>query len=65
MICADAFARGQIPTKSYPQREVFLALHALTLEGFLSDPVHGGNANQAGWRAIRFAAPERHPHGQH
>lgn len=56
-------SRAEIPVKSFPQAELFRALHALTLEGFLSDPAHGGNDREAGWRAIGFAAPGlRHAH---
>lgn len=53
----EAFAHGRIPTRSFPQREVFAALHNLTLEGFLGDPRHGGNIDQIGWRAIGFPEP--------
>jgi gluconate 2-dehydrogenase gamma chain len=31
---------------------VFSLLLTLTLEGFLSDPVHGGNRNQVGWAFV-------------
>ena len=56
-------SRAEIPVKSFPQAELFRALHGLTLEGFLSDPVHGGNLGEAGWRAIGFTAPGlRHAH---
>jgi len=52
-----------------PERPLFDALHTLTLEGFLSDPHHGGNADQVGWKYVDFAeptlrepgAPHRHP----
>jgi len=50
-------ARGQIPVRGFPQEAMFRALHALTLEGFLSDPVHGGNDGEVGWRAIGFSTP--------
>ena len=52
-------SRGEIPAPGFPQREVFRLLHTLTLEGFLSDPVHGGNHQQVGWRALGFHAPHR------
>ncbi len=56
-------SRAEIPVKSFPQAELFRALHTLTLEGFLSDPFHGGNDREAGWRAVGFAAPGlRHAH---
>jgi hypothetical protein len=57
----DALARGQLPVKSFPQREAFRALHALTLEGFLCDPVHGGNAGMVGWRSVDFPEPGLRP----
>ena len=48
-------SRGKIPVRSFPQEAWFAALHNLTLEGFLSDPAHGGNAGEIGWRSIGFA----------
>jgi gluconate 2-dehydrogenase gamma chain len=48
--------RAALPI-SLPQRELYEAIHTLTLEGFLSDPNHGGNADQVGWKYIRFAEP--------
>lgn len=53
----DQLARGMWAGVKLPQRELFLVLHSLTLEGFLSDPNHGGNHGGAGWRAIDFAEP--------
>ncbi len=32
----------------------FRVLHSFALEGFLGDPVYGGNRDQAGWRFIGF-----------
>ena len=62
----DQLARGQIPVRGFPQQAMFRGLHTLTLEGFLSDPVHGGNDSEVGWRAIGFAAPHlRKPGGHH
>lgn len=59
-------SRGQLPVRGFPQEALFRALHTLTLEGFLSDPVHGGNEGQAGWRAIGFPEPHlRKPGGAH
>jgi gluconate 2-dehydrogenase gamma chain len=52
-------SRGAIPVKSFPQKEFFRLLHGLTLEGFLSDPIHGGNANMIGWKSIGFGEPHR------
>jgi gluconate 2-dehydrogenase gamma chain len=52
-----ALSRAEIPVKAFPQAEFFRALHMLTLEGFLSDPIHGGNADMVGWQAIGFPEP--------
>jgi gluconate 2-dehydrogenase gamma chain len=59
-------ARGQIPIRDFPQEAIFRALHTLTLEGFLADPIHGGNDGEVGWRAIGFPEPHlRRPGGHH
>jgi gluconate 2-dehydrogenase gamma chain len=65
-----ALAAGTLPVERFPQKEAFAVLHTLTLEGYLSDPRHGGNRGEVGWQAIGFAAPHlRFPgdggHGQH
>jgi gluconate 2-dehydrogenase gamma chain len=53
----SALAEGQLPARTFPQREAFRALFTLTLEGYLSDPVHGGNRDQIGWKTIGFPEP--------
>jgi hypothetical protein len=59
-------ARGEIPVRGFPQEAMFRGLHTLTLEGFLSDPVHGGNEGEVGWRSIGFPEPHlRRPGGRH
>lgn len=40
----------------------FQLLFTLTLEGFLSDPAHGGNADGVGWEVIGYAPSGPHPH---
>lgn len=56
-----ALAEGSLrfsPTaQAFPQREAFRLLHTLTLEGFLSDPIHGGNEAMVGWKYIEFPTP--------
>ena len=52
-------SRGEIPAPGFPQKEAYLALHTLTLEGFLSDPAHGGNDQMIAWRALGVSAPHR------
>ena len=37
-----------------PANVFFESLWALTLEGFFSDPVYGGNRNAVGWRLVGF-----------
>jgi len=60
----EELAHGRIPVKAFPQKEFFVLLHTLTLEGTLSDPVHGGNQGGVGWAAVGFVAPPlRHPAG--
>ena len=57
-----ALSRGQLPAAAgFPQKEAFAALHALTLEGFLSDPIYGGNRQMVGWRSVGFAEPGLRP----
>ena len=58
-------AHGRIPARGVPQQALFRALHTLTLEGFLSDPVHGGNDGEAGWRSIGFPEPHLRQRGGH
>ncbi len=42
----------QKPTRAFPGAHVFSLLLTLTLEGFLSDPKHGGNRNGVGWAFV-------------
>lgn len=59
-------ARGQIPARGVPQEAMFRGLHTLTLEGFLSDPLHGGNDGEVGWKSIGFPEPHlRRPGARH
>lgn len=41
--------------------EFFHTLLVLSLEGFLGDPVHGGNRGQAGWQAIGYVPGQPRP----
>ncbi len=51
---------------SLPEAQLYEALHTLTLEGFLSDPNHGGNADQVGWKYVAFPEPTlREPGAAH
>ncbi|MDF1563132.1 MAG: gluconate 2-dehydrogenase subunit 3 family protein [Deltaproteobacteria bacterium] len=48
--------RGELPGKGFSGRAFFEYLLQFTLEGFLSDPVYGGNRGEVGWRHIGHAA---------
>jgi gluconate 2-dehydrogenase gamma chain len=45
---------GRVELASIPSAIFFETLLANTIEGFLSDPVYGGNRDMAGWRMIGF-----------
>jgi gluconate 2-dehydrogenase gamma chain len=44
----------QKPARGQPGAHVFSLLLTLTLEGFLSDPKHGGNRGQVGWAFVGY-----------
>lgn len=61
---------AQIQSIPHPiAQRFFWTLTKLTLAGFLSDPVHGGNRNGVGWRYLGFdpvqppPTPEVYPEG--
>jgi hypothetical protein len=56
-----ALARGQLPVARFPQKQAFRALHSLTLEGFLSDSIYGGNRALVGWKTVGFGEPGLRP----
>jgi len=43
--------------KAVEKTPFFTLLRTHTLEGVFCDPVHGGNANLAGWRLVGFPGP--------
>lgn len=45
---------GKADTPDFPAHRFFERLVMLTLEGFLCDPVHGGNRNCVGWKFIGY-----------
>lgn len=48
---------GQLPGHAHPGVRMFFNLLVnLTLEGFLCDPVHGGNRDFVGWQALGYDA---------
>lgn len=58
-----AIQAGEGSSGAFSADHFFQVLFTLTLEGFLSDPVHGGNKDQAGWKVIGFVPEEPRPHG--
>ncbi|WP_245152286.1 gluconate 2-dehydrogenase subunit 3 family protein [Allopusillimonas soli] len=47
----------KIQLKDFPGQAFFAILWQNTQEGFLSDPMYGGNRNFAGWKLIGFPGP--------
>ena len=49
-----AMEGDKAPFPGFSSRMFFDALLQITMEGFFSDPIYGGNRNKAGWRLIGF-----------
>jgi gluconate 2-dehydrogenase gamma chain len=49
-----AMQDGKAEFADFSARAFFARLLAITMEGFFSDPIYGGNRNKAGWRMIGF-----------
>ena len=52
-----ALEQGQVELPDVSAKTFFHLLLQNTKEGFLSDPMYGGNRNFAGWRLIGFPGP--------
>lgn len=52
-----ALEKGQIKLADVPADAFFLILWQNTQEGFLADPMYGGNRNFIGWKLIGFPGP--------
>jgi gluconate 2-dehydrogenase gamma chain len=48
---------GDIVLADVPAKVFFTMLWSNTVEGFLSDPMYGGNRNFAGWKLVGFPGP--------
>jgi gluconate 2-dehydrogenase gamma chain len=46
--------KGELDFSPVPAAGFFTALVEITVEGFFSDPVYGGNADMVGWKLIGF-----------
>ncbi len=49
-----AMESGQAPFEIMNSKMFFEALYTLAMEGFFSDPIHGGNRDKASWRMIGY-----------
>jgi len=49
-----ALETGDVELATAPSRLFFNMLLRNTMEGFFSDPIHGGNRDKIGWRLIGF-----------
>ena len=52
-----ALEKGKVELPHAPAKEFFSLLVQNTVEGFLADPVYGGNLEFAGWKLIGFPGP--------
>src|SRR5665213_4369770 len=48
---------GEIELSDVPAKVFFTMLWNNTVEGFLADPMYGGNRNFAGWKLVGFPGP--------
>lgn len=46
--------QGSLLLPDVPIQEFFSMLLDNTMEGFFSDPIHGGNRDKVGWRLVGF-----------
>ena len=53
----EALDQDQLKLPNVPGRTFFELLVQNTVEGFLADPMYGGNRNFIGWRLIGFPGP--------
>jgi gluconate 2-dehydrogenase gamma chain len=46
--------QGKAELAAFDGKQFFEALHTITMEGFFSDPIYGGNRNKAGWKLVGY-----------
>ncbi len=46
--------QGKVEFPAFNSRQFFNALLGITMEGFFSDPIYGGNRNMAAWKMIGY-----------
>jgi len=49
-----AMEDGKAEFENLSSRAFFAQLHGITMAGFFSDPIYGGNRNKAGWKVLGF-----------
>jgi gluconate 2-dehydrogenase gamma chain len=49
-----AMEEGKAAFENFEARGFFSQLHAITMAGFFSDPIYGGNRDKAGWKVLGF-----------
>jgi gluconate 2-dehydrogenase gamma chain len=49
-----AMEDGKAPFPGFSSRMFFDALLQITMEGFFSDPIYGGNRDMAGWKMVGY-----------
>jgi gluconate 2-dehydrogenase gamma chain len=50
----DGLQKGKVDLAGVPSNVFFESLLDVTIEGFFSDPAHGGNRDMAAWKMIGF-----------
>lgn len=61
-----AIQDGAVNDGKFRSAHFFRVLFTLTIEGLLSDPVHGGNAREVGWAIIGYVPSAPRPRaGRH
>ena len=49
-----AMEDGKASFENFSSRAFFAQLHAITMAGFFSDPIYGGNRDKVGWKLLGF-----------
>jgi len=49
-----AMEEGKAELENFASRAFFAQLHGITMAGFFSDPIYGGNRDKIGWKVLGF-----------
>ncbi len=49
-----AMEDGKAEFENFSSRAFFVQLHGITMAGFFSDPIYGGNRDKIGWKVLGF-----------